>query len=151
METIYFRRKLLCFPLPSIIIFFIEESPLNSLHQLSSNQVMDHANRNIKVNLNGQIVNQKVYHTQRSSLPMPMVIAAANKARSAQKVPTISVVDSYSETMFSLDKNNDEAANEYKNRNLECAGLGLMQVAVAVVSQPNSPRGSPKKANNQRF
>ena len=82
---------------------------------------------------------------------MPMVIAAANKARSVPKVPTISVVDDYAEQVISSDKNNGKIAVESKTSNSGNARCGLMQVAVAVAKQPTTPKGSPKENNAHRF
>ena len=89
----------------------------------------------------------------RSSLPMPMVVAAANKARCLQKVlPTISVVDEFSDPVISKDTNNGQPKADEKNKNMGGVRCSLMQVAVAVVSpRKSSSKSSPQERIKQRF
>ena len=83
---------------------------------------------------------------------MPMVVAAANKARCLQKVPTISVVDEFSNPVISKDKNNGKPKADDKNKNMGGVRCSLMQVAVAVVSpRKSSSKSSPQERIKQRF
>ena len=83
---------------------------------------------------------------------MPMVIAAANKARCLQKVPTISVTDEFSDVVISKDTNNHQAKSDDKSKDLGGAKCSLMQVAVAVVSpRKTSSKSSPNRRTNTRF
>ena len=92
-------------------IFFIIELPLSIVPPLSSESHMGEQNG-------------------KSNLPMPMVIAAANKARCLPKVPTISVPDSQSDAMIPLEtRNNGQPNNEGTNRStggVKCRFDGLM-------------------------
>ena len=129
-----------------------QEIILSALPPLSSNEELDHGNSNTKINSEGQNINQSLYTAHRSSLPMPMVIAAANKARCLQKVPTISVTDEFSDTVISKETNNRQAKSDEKNKNLGGVRCSLMQVAVAVVSpRKSSSKSSPNERINTRF
>lgn len=83
---------------------------------------------------------------------MPMVIAAANKARCLQKVPTISVTDAFSDTLISKDTNNGRDKSDDKSKNIAGARCSLMKVAVAVVSpSKSSSKSTPKERINTKF
>ena len=133
-------------------MFSFLEIILSALPPLSPNENLNHGDSNTKINSEGQNVNQTLYTAHRSSLPMPMVIAAANKARCLQKVPTISVTDEFSDTVISKDTNNRQAKLDEKSNNLGGVRCSLMQVAVAVVSpRKSSSKSSPKERINTRF
>ena len=115
-------------------IFFIIELPLSIVPPLSSESHMGEQNG-------------------KSNLPMPMVIAAANKARCLPKVPTISVPDGDSDVVFSSEtKTNGQATNEGTNKNVGGVRCGLMQLAVAVASpRKSTPNTTANDGITQRF
>ena len=89
----------------------------------------------------------------KSNLPMPMVIAAANKARCIPKVPTLSVPDIESAAVISSEtKSNGKPSNEENNRTVGGSRCGLMQLAVAVVSpRKSTPKSTTNEGIIQRF
>ena len=86
---------------------------------------------------------------QRSSLPMPMVIAAANKARSGQKGATSSSVDTPSEGVFCKNHGNSQTANQDKNKNHPHADV--LKVAVVTTSNQSTVKSSPEKRNANTY
>ena len=117
-----------------LLYIFIIELPLSTVPQLSSESQMGEQNG-------------------KSNLPMPMVIAAANKARCLQKVPTISFPDSDSDAVISSEtKTNGQAANEGTNKNGGGVKCSLLQLAVAVASpRKSSPKTRANEGITQKF
>ena len=129
--------------------FFVSETSYNSQTQCSSNAPLENPNGNLNFESNGRRIDQSIVTMQRSSLPMPMVIAAANKARSGQKGATSSSVDTYSEGIFCKNHSNSQIANQDKNKNQP--HVNVLKVAVVTTSNQSTDKSSPEKRNTNTY
>ena len=129
--------------------FFVSETSYNSQTQFSSNAPMENPNSNLSFESKGQRIDQSIVTMQRTSLPMPMVIAAANKARSGQKGATSSSVDTYSEGIFCKNHSNSQIANQDKNKNQP--HVNVLKVAVVTTSNQSTVKSSPEKRNTNTY
>ena len=94
---------------------------------------LENPNDNVKFEPNGQRIDQSIVTMHRSSLPMPMVIAAANKARSGQNSAPISSADTYSEGLFCKNHGNSQTVKQDKNKIEPHANV--LRVAVVTTSK----------------